>query len=197
MSDAPKPAGALESTAFLLDRVRGGDDRARERLVARFLPLLRRWAQGRLPARARGLADTDDLVQVSLLRALEHVNDFEVRREGAFLAYLRRILVNALRDEIRRSTRRASEPLDGRDVASPDASLIEQQIGRDVVETYEAALERLTEAQQEAVIMRLEFGYGYPQIAETFGDTTPNAVRMLVSRALVRLAEEMEKHRDG
>jgi RNA polymerase sigma-70 factor (ECF subfamily) len=193
---APPPAGGLESTAFLLDRVRGGDAAARERLVARFLPPLRRWAAGRLPGYARATMDTDDLVQVSLLRALEHVEGFEVRREGAFLAYLRRILLNAVRDEIRRASRRPSEDLEGLDLADPAPSPLERQIGRDMLETYEDALTRLTEGQREAVIMRLEFGYSYPQIAEAMGRDA-NAARMLVARALVKLAEEMDEHRDG
>ena len=212
-STAPGPGGALttngasggqdstpadlESTALLLERVRDGDGRARERLVARFLPLLRRWASGRLPAHARSLADTDDLVQVSLLRALDRVDQFEARREGAFLAYLRQVLLNSLRDEIRRAARRPSEAMGEREFASPEPSAFEQVVGRDTMESYEAALERLTAAQREAVIMRLEFGYGYARIAEAMGRTNANAARMLVARALVQLAEEMEPHRDG
>lgn len=192
----PAPHG-LESTAFLLERVREGDAEARERLVARFLPPLRRWAHGRLPGHARSLADTDDLVQVSLLRALDHVDGFEARREGAFLAYLRRILLNAVRDEIRRSARRPTQDLEAADLPSPEPSPLERQVGRDMLEAYEAALTRLTEAQREAVIMRLEFGYGYAQVADAIGRTTPNAARMLVARALVQLAEEMREHRQG
>jgi len=194
-SDPQEGEPTLENTAVLLESARGGDAQARERLVARFLPLLQRWAHGRLPSHARGLADTDDLVQVSLLRALDHLEGFEMRREGAFLAYLRRILMNSLRDEIRRSKRRPGESLDGHDLVSADRSLLEQQVGRDTMEAYEAALTRLTEAQREAVIMRLEFGYSYPQVAEAMGRTTPNAARMLVARALVQLAEEMDVHR--
>lgn len=194
-SDAPDSESTLENTAVLLESARGGDAQARERLVARFLPLLQRWAHGRLPSHARGLADTDDLVQVSLLRALDHLEGFEMRREGAFLAYLRRILMNSLRDEIRRSKRRPGEPLDGHDLVSADRSLLEQQVGRETMEAYEAALTRLTEAQREAVIMRLEFGYSYPQVAEAMGRSHPNAARMLVARALVQLAEEMDAHR--
>ncbi len=194
-SDPHESEPTLESTAVLLESARGGDAQARERLVARFLPLLQRWAHGRLPSHARGLADTDDLVQVSLLRALDHLEGFEMRREGAFLAYLRRILMNSLRDEIRRSKRRPGEPLDGHDLVSADRSLLEQQVGRETMEAYEAALSRLTEGQREAVIMRLEFGYSYPQVAEAMGRTTPNAARMLVARALVQLAEEMDAHR--
>lgn len=179
---------------MLLERVRGGDARAREALVARFLPALRRWAHGRLPAGARGLADTDDLVQVSLLRALDRVDAFEARREGAFLAYLRRILLNAVRDEVRRARRRPAEPMADLDPAEDAPSQLERQVGREVMETYEAALARLTPAQQEAVILRLEFGYGYAQVAEAMGRTTANAARMLVSRALVDLARAMEEH---
>jgi RNA polymerase sigma-70 factor (ECF subfamily) len=194
-SDPQEGEPTLENTAVLLESARGGDAQARERLVARFLPLLQRWAHGRLPSHARGLADTDDLVQVSLLRALDHLEGFEMRREGAFLAYLRRILMNSLRDEIRRSKRRPGEPLDGHDLVSADRSLLEQQVGRETMEAYEAALTRLTEAQREAVIMRLEFGYSYPQVAEAMGRSHPNAARMLVARALVQLAEEMDAHR--
>lgn len=52
MTDDPRP----DSTAILLHRVRSGDEEARERLVARHLPVLRAWAHRRLPANARGMA---------------------------------------------------------------------------------------------------------------------------------------------
>ena len=87
--------------------------------------------------------------------------------------------------------------MEAAELPAPDPSLLEQQIGRDTLEAYEGALTRLTEAQREAVIMRLEFGYSYPQVAEAMGRTTPNAARMLVARALVQLAEEMDEHRQG
>ena len=197
-TDPPEsPHASLESTALLLERVREGDGAARERLVARFLPMLRRWASGRLPAYARSMADTDDLVQVSLLRALDKVDTFEARREGAFLAYLRQVLLNSLRDEIRRAQRRPNEPIGEREFASAEPSAFERVVGRDTMESYEAALERLTPAQREAVIMRLEFGYGYAHIAEAMGRDNPNAARMLVARALVQLAAQMEPHREG
>jgi RNA polymerase sigma-70 factor (ECF subfamily) len=190
---AAHPNG-LESTAALLALVRSGDAAARERLVARYLPILRRWARGRLPAGARGLSDTDDLVQVTLLRALDHVDDFESRHEGAFLAYLRRILLNATRDEIRRAVRRpAGEDLSA-DLPDPAPSVLEQTIGREVLERYEAALVSLPEEPREAVILRVEFGYTYPEIAEALGKPSSNAARMMVARALVRLAEALDEN---
>lgn len=186
---------SLETTAGLLQRVRDGDARARERLLARYLPSLRRWAHGRLPPGARELADTDDLVQVTLLRALDHLEGFEPRRPGAFLAWLRRILLNALRDEIRRTVRRTGrEPLDEA-LPDPAPSVVEQAIGREGLERYEAALSGLSDEQQEAVILRIELGLTYEQVAEAMGKPSANAARMVVSRALARLAEAMDAYR--
>lgn len=185
----------MESTVDLLARYRSGDATARDRLVARYLPVLRRWAHGRLPQYARELADTDDLVQVTLLRAIDHLGDFEPRHEGAFLAYLRRILLNAVRDEIRRATRdpRREELPEALAVNTPSA--IEQAIGRQTMEKYEEALSALPQSQQEAVILRVEFGYSYPEIAAALGRPSANAVRMMVARALAQLAEVMHARR--
>jgi DNA-directed RNA polymerase specialized sigma24 family protein len=57
---------------------------------------------------------------------------------------------------------------------------------------YESALSALEPRQQQAVLLRVEFGYGYAEIADAIGCNTANAARMVVSRALVSLAREME-----
>jgi RNA polymerase sigma-70 factor (ECF subfamily) len=187
----PAPA-SLESTAVLLTRARDGDEAARERLFARFLPVLRRWAHRRLPARARGLADTDDLVQVTLTRTLGRLRDLEPRQEGSFLAYLRRILLNAVREEIRRSSRRGAHEELSPELADDRASVVDEVLGREKMRAYEEALARLPEEQQEAVILRLEFGYSHAQVAEALGKRSADAARMTVVRALVQLAKAME-----
>ena len=189
------PAPGLESTAMLFAQVREGDSQARERLFTKYLPLLRRWAHGRLPQYARDLADTDDLVQVSLLRALNHIEEFEPRREGAFIAYLRRIVLNAVRDEIRRVVRRPNAVALSEDLPTQAPSLLEKAIGKEAVEAYEAALTALPEEKQEAVILRIEFGMSYPEIAEALGAPSANAARMMVVRATVQLAEALDEHR--
>jgi len=180
---------------MLLQSVRDGDAAARERLAARYLPMLRRWARGRLPQGAREMLDTDDLVQITLLRALEKVEEFEPRREGAFLAYLRRIVLNSVRDEIRRVARRPGRTPLVEELPADGPSLLERAIGREAVEAYEAALATLPEEQQEAVVLRIEFGFTYPEIAEALCRPSANAARMMVSRALVRLAEVMDERR--
>lgn len=179
----------MESTASLLIKVREGDDQAREELFGRYLPMLQRWARGRLPGYARDSLDTDDLVQVTLLRALRRVDEFEPRREGAFLAYLRRILMNRVRDEIKRTVTRAGQPSGDGAMAAPLPSAVEKAIGRQMVERYEAALEQLGEQQREAVILRLEFGCSHQEVADAIEAPSANAARMTVSRALVKITE--------
>ncbi len=182
---------ALESTVTLLERIRAGDMTARDQLLVRYLPVLRAWSHGRLPAHARGLADTDDVVQITLLRALNHLEGFEYRHEGAFLAYLRQGALNTVRQEIRRAKRHpGGAPVD-EGVADGEPSVVEQAVGRQVLERYEAGLLRLTDDQREAAILRLEFGLSYPEIAQAMGKSTSNGARMLVVRALVHLAAEL------
>lgn len=183
----------LESTAGLLDRVRAGDARAREQLFARVLPLLTRWAHQRLPGRARDLHETDDLVQVALTRALARLGEFDSRREGAFLAYLRQILRNLVLDEVRRVRARQTEEL-SESLEDPGPSPLERTVRGDVLERYERALARLEPEVREAVLLRFEFEYSYPQIADAIGKPSPDAVRMMVGRALVELARHMREH---
>jgi RNA polymerase sigma factor (sigma-70 family) len=185
---------ALESTTSLLQQVAAGDDQARERLCQHFLPILSRWAHGRLPDYARDLSETQDLVQAALIRALDHVEDFESLREGAFLAYLRKILLNNIRMEIRRVTRRNRHGFSDSEYepSDPDASILSEVIGLDVLDRYEAALMTLTDKAREAVMLRVEFGYSFPEIALATDTPSANSARMLVSRSLVQLAQAMK-----
>ena len=43
--------------------------------------------------------------------------------------------------------------------------------------------------QSEAVILRIEFGHAFPEIASALGLNTTSAARMMVTRALIRVAE--------
>ena len=190
-SEFPVPP-ALESTLELLTRVRAGDTAARERLFARVLPVLTRWAHRRLPPGARDLTETDDLVQVTLTRALGRLDHFEPRGEGAFLAYLRQILLNLVRSEIGRARARPGRTDLDESIADPVPSVLERTVRRDTLERYERALAELTEEQRDAVLLRLEFGYGHDEIARALGKPSANAARMTVARALLVLARKMD-----
>jgi RNA polymerase sigma-70 factor, ECF subfamily len=182
-----------ESSVVLVARARNGDAPALEELCTRYLPRLRRWAHGRLPAWARGALDTHDLAQDTLAHVVRRITNFEPQHDGAFQAYLRQALMNRVRDEIRKAQRRpAGHPLD---TAHPSnsPSPLEEAIGQEAMDRYETALQRLRPGDREAIIVRIEMGLSYPEVAEALGKPTTAAAHMAVSRALVRLAEEMTK----
>ena len=183
------PERELESTSILLSRARDGDAAARDDLAERYRILLTRWAHGRIPRSARGLLETQDCVQVTLLRGFERLPQFIPRHEGAFLAYLRQILLNQIRDEARRAKRRPSQeefPADLADMSTP--SPLEELIGKESLSRYEEALASLSERQREAIIMRMELGLRYREIAEALDAPSVNAARLIVARAMIRLA---------
>jgi len=186
-----------ESTASILLRARGGDGTARETLAGRYIHVLRRWAHGRLPRAARDLVDTDDIVQSAVLKALRRLDSFEPRGEGAFLAYLRQILLNNIRDQARRAKRRPQHESLNDDLRTSSRSPLEEVIGRESLDRYESALNRLTENQKQAVILRLDLGFRYREIAEAIGSPTPGAARLLVARGLAHLSRIMREHDEG
>ncbi len=190
------PGSNPESTLTLLERARQGDVRAMEELFRRHLRPLQRWARGRLPNWARDLSDTDDLVQETLLRTFRQLEHFDSRGAGALQAYLRQAIVNRVRDELRRKGRQPDmkefADIDVRDDRSP----LEEAIGHETLQHYEAALKRLRHEEREAILARVEMGYSYEELAQVLGKPTPDAARKTAQRALVRLADEMRRLRE-
>ena len=190
MSDGS--SASLDSTAVLIQRVREGDKDSLERLVSRHVAPLRRYVSGRLPRWARDLADTDDLVQDTLLRTFSRMDAFEVRGVGALQAYLRQAVMNRLRDELRRKGRApAFVDVHDLDIAG-QGSPLEEAIGAEAAARYVAALARLEPEEREAIIGRVEMDYSYADLADMLGKPTADAARTAARRALLRLAEEMK-----
>lgn len=184
---------APEPTIEIVRRIRAGDAAAREALIRRYLPVLRRWARGRLPSSARDVSDTDDLVQVTLLRTLNNLGKLRLEHPGSFFLYLKQTVLNGVRDEIRRNRRKHEQGMAGdlpaEDAADPSASV--EDLHSDV-EAYERALRRLPKRQQRLLVMRLEFGLSYDEIAAECGSTA-DAARMMVSRAVMQLAKATQE----
>ena len=190
----PASTGSAESSFALLLRAKSGDPQAREDLFARYLPRVRRWAHGRLPAYSRSLLNTDDLAQEVLCRAVIALEKFNPQHEGAFQGFLRQIMLNRVRDEVRSAQRRpAGELLDEDEHVAGDPSPIELAIGREALERYEAALQRLKPQERELIVARCELDFSNDEIAALFDKPSPAAARVAIGRALVKLAEEMAR----
>jgi RNA polymerase sigma-70 factor (ECF subfamily) len=193
LADTPPAQPGLDSTFDLVERAKRGDADALNRLFARFLPALRRWATGRLPRWTRDLMDTDDLVQETVLRSVKRIEAFESRHEGALQAYLRQAVVNRIRDEVRRTKRSPIATELNENQSDGATSPLDAAIGREAVERYEAALTRLRPEDREAIVARIEMDGSYQEVAQALGKPSADAARMAVSRALLRLAEEMNR----
>jgi RNA polymerase sigma-70 factor (ECF subfamily) len=191
---APEPVDAAsvsaDSTFDLLARARAGDERALEPLFARYLPRLRRWASGRLPTWARDAGDTQDLVQDTLMSVFKQIDTFEPRREGAFQAYLRQAVMNRIRNAIRDRSRRPDGTTIDEALPSGEGSPLERAIGAQQLERYEAALARLRSIDREAIVLRVEMGWTYQEMAAMLDLPSADAARKAAQRALVRLAAE-------
>lgn len=183
-SSSPRP---LTTTSVLLDQAAAGDESAAEALVQRYLPILERWAHGRLSPENRGLVDTVDLVQMTVIKAVRSLEGFQSRKKGAFFAYLRQILLNTLRDEVRKAVRRPRGPQIEDSVPDSTPTPLETVLGREKLRIYEEALSRLPEEQQELLVLKLEFGQSHVEIADALGLSSPNAARMKIARAILKL----------
>lgn len=184
-----------EATVDLLNRIKGGDDAALERLLQRCIPALRRWASGRLPSSARGMLETADLVQDAVMACMRRLDVFEVRHQGALQAYFRQAVMNRILDIVRQQRRRPDQIDLPEHLHDVRPSPLDQAIGSENAARYDAAIQRLKPADREAIIGRVELQYSYDELALVLNKPTAAAARVAVTRAMKRLADEMRHGR--
>ncbi|MEZ5473111.1 MAG: RNA polymerase sigma factor [Marinicella sp.] len=177
----------LSATAVLLDQAKKGDQEAAATLMKIFDPILRQWAHGRLPQYMRSLYETADVVQETLLVGFNKIDQFESQYAGSFLVYLRVILANRIKKLI--STRPPESELNV--TKALEHSTLHHSAHLDSMLAYEEALSKISQDEKEAVVMRVEFGFNFKEIAALLGKPSANAARMYVSRCLLKLAEVM------
>ncbi|MEN1726838.1 MAG: hypothetical protein AAGJ52_00235 [Pseudomonadota bacterium] len=188
--EAAKP---IETTRQLIQRCNAGGLDARGELVRRNLPVLQRWARGRLPLYGRDLPKTEDLMRTGVILAFRNLKRFETTGEGAFLAYLRTMLLSCAHEEVQKNVRNRQGlmPADSND-ASDERS---QKIARTVfeLEAFEELVNEMNEPKRSAVILRVEMGQDYDTIFKELELDSPNAARLLVQRGLAELARKMNR----
>jgi RNA polymerase sigma-70 factor (ECF subfamily) len=77
------------------------------------------------------------------------------------------------------------------EVAALEPSPLEELIGKQALDRYDAALADLKPEEREAIVGRLEFGMSYAELATALGKSSPDAARMTVTRALLKVVERM------
>jgi RNA polymerase sigma-70 factor (ECF subfamily) len=146
-----------------------------------------------VPQWARNSIDTGDLVQETALKAYNNLGAFEPRHKGALFGYLRRALLNRIRDQFRNAARHGT-PLElDEDSPGKGASPLDSAIAEQDQRRYAAAMQRLRENDRVAIVGRVELGYSYEQLALILDKPTPEAARLAVRRALLRLKDTLDR----
>ena len=160
-------------------------------LFERYAPWLRRWTRGRLPRWVDGAIDTSDLVQDALHHTFEHLDGFEPKQANALRSYLCRAVENRIRNELRRAARRRASiaPPDAVVRFSDDAAPQHRQFVDDETwRRYLNALKRLTPRERRLIVGRAELEYSFQQLAILEDMPSPDAARMALRRAMIRLS---------
>ena len=132
---------------------------------------------------SRNVDRADDLVQETLLRAIDNIDSFQPGTNMS--AWLFTILRNLFRSEYRKRRREVEDP-DG-NYADTLASVPEQQ-GPLEFEEFRVALAKLAPDQCEAIILIGASGFSYEEAA-AICNCAVGTIKSRVNRARIRLAE--------
>ncbi len=145
-----------------------------------------------LPPELARRFDDEDVLQVAFLRAWERIDSFEYRGEGSFIAWIQRILLNVLRDDIRHHTRGIRDT--SREETNQLHRIAPEQPEPDQKAALEeeslllvAAIDELPILEQRLIRLRLRDGRSWREIADRTGRSR-RTLRRSLDEAMKRLA---------
>jgi RNA polymerase sigma-70 factor (ECF subfamily) len=216
MSDSTPPSSGAQaacSTVELVGRAQQGETAAREELFARYAPRVLAIARARLGVRLRGVLESGDILQETLLEALRGLERFEMRDESSLIRWLAQLVEHRItaRASYHAAAKRsapevsqhagdgASAPLVSGTPGEPaggSAGPLTEFTQRETSAAVQVALAGLSERQRELVLLRDYAGASWEEVAAATGAPTPAAARMLHARALVTLGALLRAHGD-
>jgi RNA polymerase sigma-70 factor (ECF subfamily) len=200
--------GALFSTADNVSSSRANamatEDVLRGERLERFRDYLRLLARLQLDDRIQGKLDPSDVVQQTLIKAHQAMEQFRGQTDAELAGWLRRILANTMTDAVRKyqnEVRRERSLLQTLDESSAKLeawlhaaqdSPSDQAVRNEQVLQLAAGLGELPDDQRRAVELRYLKDMPVPEIAAQMGKTEP-AVAGLLRRGLQRLREVLDR----
>ena len=171
----------------------------REQLLFRFnemRPLLIDLANEKICREIQSKVGASDIVQQTMLEAFQHAHTFEPADDRHIFNWLSKILLNNLKD-FSKSFRLAKKRSVKRERRlHSEGNLADRRSFNKPLELQEdldalcKALPCLSRAHQQVLTWRYHDQLSFPEIADLVG-RSEDAVRMLVKRAIRRLAREM------
>lgn len=175
------------ATTSLVDGARAGDELAWQRIVTDYGPRIRGYA------RARGVADPDDLTQDVFTAAASQIGSFDGdddRLRSWLFAIAYRQIVNRYRASANQTTALPDTLLDPN--GSPEDAVVRNLEGGEAV----AALDVLSQLERDVVLMRVVGELDSKEVAAAVGKR-PGNVRVIQSRAMTKLRGELERRGYG
>lgn len=188
----------------LLERAAGGDEQAREALLARHLAELTAFVRLRLGPALRARETSSDIAQSVCREVLEDLGGFEYRGAHGFRNWLLLRADRKIRDRGRfwtRLKRSAHRELPLVAQEDEEQRVFEQlrtlftpsrdAVAREELQRLERAFRELPDDYRRVIVLSRVLGLSHEEVAREL-DRTPIATRTLLSRALARLAAAME-----
>lgn len=201
--------GETQSTE-LARRAADGDHEAVELLLERHLPELRAFVRLRAGPGLRARESASDLVQSTCREVLTHIDRFQFPSDSAFRRWM---FTMAMRKIANRAEHFAAAKRAEPGAAGVPGDRIDAELGggdellaacyqrfsspsyrmgiKDEIELVESAFDSLTEEQREVVTLAHVVGLSRAEIGAELGKSE-NAVRIVLHRALARLAERVK-----
>lgn len=195
-------------TQHLVAQAQAHDKLALDQLCRIYGERVRRIVRMRMGAELREKLESVDIVQDALVCAVRDLSDFTYKNEGDFLHWLSKIAENRIRDNLdklhagKRDMRREVS------LENPSAGAVDRSaasLGPYVTTTpsviyarqeeydrLEQAMDKLKPEHRQVIMLAKIEGLTYSKIGERMGKN-PNAVGVLLSRAMLSLANAFEQ----
>jgi len=183
----PEPA-----TSDLVRQAAAGHSGALDALYARLAPRLLTYIRLRMGRSLRARVESRDLLQSSLLKSFQRFGEFRGTEARSLMAWLARIAEREVADRVdyehrqRRDAAREASIDSTPELAARVTSVLSRVIRSERADQLEAAMETLSEAHREAILLRKFEELSFPEMATRLGKSE-DACRMLVARALTAL----------
>jgi RNA polymerase sigma-70 factor (subfamily 1) len=192
--------------SMLVSRARQGDSSAREDIIGQCRNYLLLIANEELDQQLHAKCAPSDVVQNSLIAAVEHFDDFRGDNRQTLLAWLRQILVNEIQDarrkflqaekrDVRREQLASSLTKHGRQqaaLADPHLTPSSEAAAQDEALRLRKALSNLPNDYRQVLLLRNWERLSFQEIGETM-DRSADAAKKLWARALVRMKDELKE----
>jgi RNA polymerase sigma-70 factor (ECF subfamily) len=191
----------------VIARAKAGDRHALGSLLEEYRAYLQMLVWVQIGRRLQSKFDADDLLQETFLEAHRAIVRFRGTTEEEFLGWLRSILAHVFANQVRRyhGTARRDPRLEcalesefeessagfARALAAPTSSPSQRLIRHERAARLAKALDRLSPAAREILLLRHFQDLSFPEIASRTGRTL-DGVKNLWIRALARLRREAE-----